>query len=222
MDRLTEVVNEFTKQINYENADKMKKYMKDNFKFIGLRSPKRKELQKEFLKSIDKDYPINKVWVLQLWSYECREFQYLAIDYLIHQKSKLKEEHMDLIQILITTKPWWDTVDLLASNLVGELCRKYPELIDGYIIRWAIDENIWLRRTSIIYQLKYKENTDTKLLEYAICENKNDSDFFIRKAIGWALREYSKVNSKWVTEFLSKHKLHRLSAREAGKYLKIE
>lgn len=219
MDELTKVINKFRESINEENAIAMKAYLKGQFEFLGIKSPERKQLQKEVLSNINKKEPINKVWVLQLWNYEQREFQYLAIDYLIKMKNNLLEEHIDLIKILIVTKSWWDTVDLLASHLIGELCKKYPNLIDEYILKWAVSEDMWLRRAAIIYQLKYKDNVDTKILEYAICENKNDNEFFIRKAIGWSLREYSKVNKEWVKEFLENNKLSSLSIREASKYL---
>lgn len=219
MDELTKVINKFRESTNEENAIVMKAYLKGQFEFLGIKSPERKQLQKEFLSNINKKEPINKVWVLQLWNYEQREFQYLAIDYLIKMKNNLLEEHIDLIKILIVIKSWWDTVDLLASHLIGELCKKYPNLIDEYILRWAVSEDMWLRRTVILYQLKYKENVDTKILEYAICENKNDNEFFIRKAIGWSLREYSKINREWVKEFLENNKLSPLSIREASKYL---
>lgn len=219
MNEFTKVINKFRESTNEENAIAMKAYLKGQFEFLGIKSPERKELQKEFLSNINKKEPINKVWVLQLWNYEQREFQYLAIDYLIKMKNNLLEEHIDLIKILIVTKSWWDTVDLLASHLIGELCKKYPNLINEYILKWAVSENMWLRRTSILYQLKYKDNVDTKILEYAICENKNDNEFFIRKSIGWSLREYSKINREWVKEFLENNKLSPLSIREASKYL---
>ena len=219
MDELTKVINKFRESTNEENAVAMKVYLKDQFEFLGIKSPERKQLQKEFLSNINKKEQINKVWVLQLWNYEQREFQYLAIDYLIKMKKNLLEEHIELIKVLIVTKSWWDTVDLLASHLIGELCKKYPNLIDEYILKWAVSEDMWLRRTAILYQLKYKDNIDTKILEYAIGENKNDNEFFIRKAIGWVLREYSKTNREWVKEFLANNKLSLLSVREASKYL---
>ena len=219
MDELTKVVEKFKVNGNEENAKAMKAYLKDQFEFLGIKSPERKDLQKEFLKSIDKNSEINKVWILQLWNYQYREFQYIAMDYLIKLKKNLKEEHMELIEVLIVTNSWWDTVDILASHMVGELCRMYPNLIEKYILKWAVSENVWLRRTAIIYQIKYKETVDTRMLEYAICENMSDNEFFIRKAIGWSLREYSKVNKSWVKEFISKNKLSSLSVREASKYL---
>lgn len=216
---MIDVVNKFRNNSNPEEAVAMVKYLKGQFKFLGIKSHKRKELQKDFLKSLNNKEPINKVWVLQLWSYEEREFQYLAMDYLIKKKKALTKEYIELIEILILTKSWWDTVDLLASTLVGYLCKEYPELVSEYIVSWATHENMWLRRTAIIYQLKYKEQVDVDILEYVIEKNSNDNDFFIRKAIGWALRQYSKSNKQWVKEFINTHELSNLSVKEGSKYI---
>jgi 3-methyladenine DNA glycosylase AlkD len=141
------------------------------------------------------------------------------MDYLVKVKKQLQKEDITFIEELITTKSWWDSVDLIASHLVGEICKMYPELVYEHILKWSIDENMWLRRTSILYQLKYKENLDTEILEKVIKVNINDENFFIRKAIGWALREYSKTNKEWVGNFLNNNKLSSLSIKEASKYL---
>lgn len=216
---MIDVVNKFCSNSNQEEAVAMAKYLKNQFKFLGIKSEKRKELQKEFLKSLNNKEPINKVWLLQLWSYEEREFQYLAIDYLVKKKKALTKEDINLIETLILTKSWWDTVDLIASTLVGHLCKEYPELISEYIIPWATHENMWLRRTAILYQLKYKDQVDVDVLEYVIEQNSNDNEFFIRKSIGWALRQYSKSNPEWVRDFINAHKLSNLSVKEGSKYL---
>lgn len=211
---------EFKANKDSENAIYMKKYMKDNFEFIGIKSPKRKELQKAYIKELSKEKHIYYDLVKKLWQQDEREFQYIAIDYLIKNKKKLKKEDILLLEHITITKSWWDTVDLIASSLVGELCKKYPELIDEYISKWSIDKNIWLRRVAILFQLKYKENTDTNLLENIISRNNEDKEFFINKAIGWILREYSKTNSQWVKEYISNNKLSVLSVREGSKYIK--
>lgn len=143
----------------------------------------------------------------------------MALDYLIALKKELKKESMEKLERLITIKSWWDTVDLLASVLVGELCMRYPELIDSYIHKLAEDHNIWLARTSILFQLKYKERTDAELLGKIIVKNSKSKEFFINKAIGWALREYSKTNPEWVRKFIGDTTLHPLSIREGSKYL---
>lgn len=214
-----EIINKFEEHRNKENALAMKTYMKDKFEFLGIRSPLRKELQKEFLKNIDKKAPINKNLVKLLWNENSREFQYLAIDYLVKVKKQLQKEDMIFIEGLITTKSWWDSVDIIASHLVGEICKMYPNLVDEYILKWSTDEDMWLRRTSILYQLKYKENLDTENLEKVIKVNINDKEFFIRKSIGWALREYSKTNKEWVRSFINNNQLSNLSIKEGSKYL---
>lgn len=214
-----EIVELFKTNHNKENAIAMERYMKDNFKFLGIKSPLRKELQKEYLKEISKEKDINYNLVNYLWNQEEREFQYLALDYLVKNKKKLKKEDITLLEEITIRKSWWDTVDLIASHLVGEICKKYPELIDKYIIKWSVDENIWLRRIAILFQLKYKENLDKELLEKIILDNNEDKEFFINKAIGWILREYSKTNPEWVKEFIKNNKLSNLSVREASKYI---
>lgn len=217
--RNIDIVNVFLNNKNEENSKAMKAYLRDNFEFIGIKTPIRKELSKEFLKEKSKEAFIDKELVEELWSDEYREFQYLAIDYLIKQKKKLQREDIKLIEKLIITKSWWDSVDLIASHLVGELGNKYPDLIEEYFIKWSTNENMWLRRSAILFQLKYKEKTNTKILERVIKDNISDEDFFIRKAIGWALREYSKTNKAWVKVFIDSNQLSKLSEKEASKYL---
>lgn len=204
---------------NEEDSRYMKAYMKDNFEYLGVKTPLRRTLQKEFLKEKSKESLIDKKLVKMLWDCEYRELQYVAIDYLIKQKKKLQKEDITFIKELIVTKPWWDSVDLIASHLVGELCIKYPELVYEDILSWSKDENLWIRRTAILYQLKYKEATNTNVLEKVIKDNIEDEDFFIRKAIGWVLREYSKTNKEWVRNFVDNNNLSKLSEREASKYL---
>lgn len=219
---MIDIINTFREYEDKKQAISMAKYMKNQFVFLGIKTPKRRELQKDFFKSLNKNEPINKVWILQLWSYEYREFQYLALDYLVKKKNVLTLDCMGLIETLIITKSWWDTVDILASHIVGSLCEKYPNLIEEYILKWAVHENMWLRRASILYQLKYKKNLNKDILEYAIMENCYDDEFFIKKAIGWALREYSKINPKWVKDFIEKSNLSKLSIKEASRYLYLE
>lgn len=214
-----DIIDIFKENRNEENSVYMKKYMKDKFEFLGIKSSKRKELQKEFFKDIDKKSPIDKTLVNNLWSKNYREYQYLAIDYLIKKKKKLEKEDILFVKELITNKSWWDSVDLIASHLLGEICKLYPEIVDEYIIDWSKDENLWIKRSTILYQLKYKENVDTNILECVIRNNKEDNDFFIRKAIGWMLREYSKTNKEWVKVFISENELSKLSIKEASKYL---
>ncbi len=147
-----------------------------------------------------------------------REFQYLAIDYMDKVKDLFKPDHMEKIEKLITTKSWWDTVDYI-NRIVGYIAMKYPRIKETTIERWIYSDNIWLKRVSIIFQLKYKGKTDTEFLKKAILYNSQTDEFFINKAIGWALREYSKTNKEWVRDFIENNELSQLSVKEGSKYL---
>ena len=131
----------------------------------------------------------------------------------------LKREDISKLKYLIVTKSWWDTVDLLAK-VVGSLVIR----IEGYdqiMLEWSKDSNIWLKRVAILYQLSLKEKVDKQVLDKILVNNLGDSEFFINKAIGWALRDYSKFNPEWVREFIKENKANmtNLSIREASKYL---
>lgn len=210
--------------ILHENADPVKApqmaaYMKNKFPFLGIQKPQRQKITKGFIKEAKKGKAVDWGIVSMLWDLPEREFQYLAVDYLIALKDYIKAEDMERIEYLITTKSWWDTVDAIASVVVGQMCRNYPELIESHIMSWAKSSNIWLARTAILFQLKYKENTDIDLLSRIIRENSEQKEFFITKAIGWVLREYSKTNQEWVREFIRNNALQPLSIKEGSKYI---
>ncbi|MEG6615200.1 DNA alkylation repair protein [Peptococcaceae bacterium 1198_IL3148] len=214
-----ELINAFLKSRNPDQAIQMAAYMKNNFPFLGIKKPQRAALGKDFIKNAKKQKIINWDFIDRLWVMPEREFQYLAIDYLLALKDYLQKDDIDNIKFLVETKPWWDTVDTLASNITGVLCLKYPELINSHILKWAESNNIWLVRVAILFQLKYKEKTDQELLSLIIKQNSNTTEFFINKAIGWVLREYSKTNKEWVKEFIASNPLHPLSVKEGSKYL---
>lgn len=205
---------------NEDDAIAMSSYMRNKFKFLGIKSPKRKEIFKEIFENFKNNKEIDKEFVVKFFNKDYREFQYIAIDYLIKMKKYFLKDDIFFIKDLIITKSWWDTVDLIASNLLGEICKKYPSLIDEQIVFWINDDNMWIRRSSIIFQLRYKENTNLEILQKSIESNIDDNEFFIQKAIGWALREYSKTDYKWVLNFINNHNLSKLSKREAEKYIK--
>ncbi|MDW8802497.1 DNA alkylation repair protein [Clostridium sp. A1-XYC3] len=214
-----DIVEIFYRNKSEENALPMSAYMKNQFPFLGLKRPKRNELQKAFIKEAKKKKEIDWDFVFKCWALPEREFQYLAADYLVAMKDYMLDTEIEKIEKLIVTKSWWDAADILAPKVVGELCSKYPYLIEEYIMKWCINDNIWLRRTSLLFQLKYKEKTDTELLEKIILENKDTKEFFVNKAIGWILREFSKTNKEWVKSFIDNNTLHPLSAKEGSKYL---
>lgn len=214
-----DIIEAFYENKSEENALPMASYMKNKFTFLGLKRPKRNELQKTFIKEAKKKKEIDWDFVFKCWDLPQREFQYLAIDYLVAMRNYIVDTEIEKIEKLIITKSWWDTVDILASKLVGELCSKYPYLTEKYIVKWSKNENIWLKRTALLFQLKYKEKTDTKLLEKIILKNKDTKEFFINKAIGWILREFSKTNKEWVKNLIDSNTLHSLAVREGSKYL---
>lgn len=208
----------------YDNADSVKApqmsaYMKIKFPFLGIQKPQRQKISKEFIKEAKKTKAVDWDTVDRLWDLPEREFQYLAVDYLIALNDYIKPEDIARIEKLITTKSWWDTVDAIASVIVGQMCKNHPQLIESHIKKWSESDNIWLKRTAILFQLKYKENTDVNLLSRIIKENSEEKEFFITKAIGWILREYSKTDKEWVREFIRNNALQPLSIREGIKYI---
>lgn len=211
-------------KVLYENEDKekafnMAKYMKNQFDFLGINKPELKKIEREYFKEIKNEEYIDYDFVNTCYSDSNREFQYIAIDYLINKKKYLTNQDISFIKNLIVTKSWWDTSDILYK-LMAYLSLKYED-INQILISWSKDKNIWLRRVSIIHQLLRKEKTNTKLLENIIVNNLGSDEFFINKAIGWALRDYSKTNKEWVSNFINKYKdkMANLSVREASKYL---
>jgi 3-methyladenine DNA glycosylase AlkD len=215
-----EIINTFKNKANAEKALGMEKYMKNLFPFLGISSPERKLICKELLakKNLpEKSEAINFSKIL--WNKKEREFQYVAMDLLDKYKKQLEVDDIVWIEKLIVTKSWWDTVDILATHLAGEYFKKHTNKIDLITNQWNNSDNIWLQRSSLLFQLKYKQNTNVFLLENYILNLKESKEFFIRKSIGWILREYSKTNPAWVIQFLQKNELSNLSVREASKYL---
>ncbi|WP_047982011.1 DNA alkylation repair protein [Ornithinibacillus contaminans] len=205
---------------NDENAVNMERYMKNQFSFYGIKTPERRIiLLAYFHDSGILTRPFQPAFVLALWKQDEREYQNIALDYIEKSLPKLNKNHLELFEKLIVTKSWWDTVDVLAPKAVGKLAMEHPEIITETIDAWSTDSNKWLRRAAILFQLKYKEKTDQELLYRYIKESANSEAFFIQKAIGWALREYSKTNPESVRHFISNNELAKLSIREGSKYL---
>lgn len=192
--------------------------MKNKFPFLGIPKPIRTKLSRDFLRQKKMEKNIDWQFIFGCYNMPEREFHYLALDYLTAVKDLLVPNDMDKIEKLIMTNSWWDSTDCL-DVVVGHLCLEYPELKNSVILKWIDSENIWLKRISIDFQLQYKEKTDTNILSQAILKNCDTGEFFINKAIGWALRQYSKTDKEWVKKFIAHNKLHPLSIKEASKYL---
>ena len=211
----------FEQQANAENAVPMKKYMRNQFEFLGIKSPKQKALVKQFVaeNGLPELSQVDNL-VRELWSWPEREYQYVALALLDKLQKRLTPDSVPLLENLITTKSWWDTVDSIAIHNVGKLLKQYPEIRDAVIAPWRNSENFWLRRTTLLFQLSYKAATDEALLFVLVEENRESTEFFIQKAMGWALREYSKTSPKAVQIFVAKTELPSLSQREALKWMK--
>lgn len=201
------------------NAPIMEGYMKNQFAFYGIHSPERKEILKSQIK--DMGYPslatIDHV-IRLLWDAPYRELQYSAQEILSRKQYLESPQRIELIEFMIVNKSWWDTVDFIACKLAGEWFRKHPDQIIPITGRWIESENMWLKRAAILFQLKYKNDTNEELLFDYIRRLSGEQDFFIRKAVGWALREYAKTNPLSVRMFVSDEQLSSLSTREALKH----
>jgi len=213
--------NLFEQNANPTQAAPMKKYMRGQFEYLGIKSPQVSTLQWDFIHEHGLP-PFEKLDVIsrELWNLPQREFQYLGMNLIGKYEKKLKFDFISTLEYCIVTKSWWDTVDALASHPVGTHFKRYPKIKAKYLKEWRKSENIWLRRTTILFQLGYKQETDFDLLCEIISENLGSDEFFINKAIGWALRQYAHTNPAPVKKFVKATKeLHPLSRREAMKHL---
>jgi 3-methyladenine DNA glycosylase AlkD len=206
----------FRAHADSEKAAQMSAYMRYQFSFCGIPTPERKKLGRPFLKVIA---AVDWNFIFSLWEQPEREFQYFACGVLEKCKATLIPADIPNLRRLAVTKSWWDTIDIL-DGIVGDIASQYRE-VNETLMAWSVDENFWLRRIAIDHQLARKDKTDTALLEQIIVNNLGQSEFFINKAIGWSLREYSKTNPGWVRSFIERHRdgLSPLSVREGSKYL---
>lgn len=212
------------KSLFEQNADPaqaapMKKYMRDQFEYLGIKSPQVKTL---FRQAVNEnglpDMEELDQAVRELWELPQREYQYLAISIMERLEKKLPAKSIKTLEHMIVHRSWWDTVDNI-SHIVGVQFKRYPDMRKKYLAKWRASNNFWLRRTAILFQLDYKGETDFDLLSEIIRENLDSKEFFINKAIGWSLRQYARLDPKAVTEFVNSTPLHPLSRREALKHL---
>jgi 3-methyladenine DNA glycosylase AlkD len=214
--------NEFKKNSNYEYGLSMSQYMKGRFPFYGIYAPLRKEIQRKWMIEIPKDLSNEKRWEImeELWGREEREFHHVALDYLNSWNKKfiLESDHLK-IKWLISNNSWWDSVDSIASNYLGKYCKLYPNEANSLIEDWRYSDNMWLNRSCLIFQLKYGNDVDFELLKSLIIQYQHVKEFFIQKAIGWSLRQYSKFNPDAVSMFVKEINLQGIARREASKYL---
>ena len=216
---LTYLLVELEAAKDSQKAGSMEAYMRHQFSFLGIVAPERNALYKKYFPKAKKTKIIDWDFVDTCWEKESREYQCVAANYLKAMQSYLTENDLPKLERLVVTKSWWDTVDIL-DRVVGSLVYDHPEL-EEIILKWSLSDNIWLRRVAIDHQLLRKEKTNVQLMEKILLHNLNQTEFFINKAIGWALRDYSKTNPDWVAGFIEKNKerMADLSIKEASKYL---
>ncbi|MFD0619824.1 DNA alkylation repair protein [Paenibacillus sp. GCM10027629] len=210
----------FRTHASAKEAIPMAAYMRDQFPFLGIRTPERSQYLRQFMQANPLPKGEELVQVAdEVWSLPEREFQYVAMILYEKHRKHAEQAHIDVLEHLVTDKSWWDTVDLISSRLIGFHLAKYPELITSYTERWIESDNFWLQRAALLYQLSYKKNTDEERLFRYIRRRAEEKEFFIRKAIGWALREYSKTNEAAVRKFVAETALSPLSQKEALKHV---
>jgi 3-methyladenine DNA glycosylase AlkD len=203
-------------------ATPMAKYMKNHFAFYGIPSPKRKELQKEFIQAQKKLKSIDWDALYFLWENGRREIHYVVLDCLWTLKGKLQLIDLPHLKNLIETHSWWDSVDCV-DQLVGVLFKKYPKALKTELLEWSMSQNFWLKRVSINCQLGFKTTTDWDFLQTVLLHNLAEKEFFVAKAVGWSLRDYARHAPETVINFLltNHQNMQALSVREANKHLRI-
>ncbi|XP_064383312.1 uncharacterized protein LOC135331936 isoform X2 [Halichondria panicea] len=225
----TEAVRE-NQETYAKYAQEIKKYMRNQFDFFGIKAPQRRTLQKEVIdknKEILKDREVLFSFLRELWLQDEREFQAFGTDFCQQFRKEMLgitddhfREAVAQVEMSIMSKSWWDTVDNLAYQVIGYFVKERPALGVPLMDQWINHDNMWLRRVALLHQLNWKADTDEdRLFSLCVCRA-HEKEFFIRKAIGWALRTYSRTNGAAVRAFVEKNResLSGLSTREALKY----
>lgn len=215
-----ELQRTFARDANGKLAEQMSAYMRNQFEFYGYQSAARKKVYHRQLIQEKKQHQINWQLLNQAWNDPHREMQYFVCDYLNRMAGYLSFSDMHRIEQYVRTKQWWDTIDSLIKP-IGKLGLR-DQRIDKLMLQWSLDEDKWVRRVAIEHQLLRKDKMNIDLLAEIIENNLGNNEFFINKAIGWALRDYSKTNPVWVKQFIFDHRsaMSPLSIREGSKYIK--
>ncbi|XP_065185615.1 uncharacterized protein LOC135816151 [Sycon ciliatum] len=224
---LNEIRKAYEENSNLAYAASIKQYMRNQFEFYGLKAPVRRRLDAQIAETVDfAEWTGERLHSLitLLWAQTHREYQHFAVELARKHLAKVLydfDHSMDLLRRMITTKSWWDTVDMIAPHLVGALVTRYPARGVPLMDEWIQDKHLWIRRAAILHQLAYKKDcNEERLYRYclACCA---ETDFFIRKAIGWALRQHAYLRPSSIKGFVSTNdeKLSSLSKREALKHL---
>lgn len=210
------IIAELEKQANPERAAKQRAYLQNQFEHLGLSQPETKKTVKQVESVLGKPTAEDlRIIAEELWAWKYREGSNAAIELLVRNKKKLDSSWLPFLETLITTDSWWETVDGLSVWIVGPVLKKQPELQRQKSAEWLVSGNMWLQRTALIFQNGYKADTDVELLFANIRPLAGESEFFIRKAIGWALRTAGEFFPLEVLEFCNSTELSPLSRKEA-------
>ena len=219
MDKYLYIKQLFENMQDQNQALSMARYMKNKFVFYGIPTPQRRKLYKDFLKQEKKHKQIDWDFLDLCYQDSHREFQYFVCDYLKMFQNQLVYENIQHMKVYIKDKQWWDSIDNF-DTIIGQIGLT-DQRVDDLMLEWSLDDDFWLRRLAIDHQLGRKEKTNTILLEKILVNNLNSHEFFINKAIGWILRDYSKTNPQWVRDFIQQYheKMVKLSIKEGSKYI---
>jgi 3-methyladenine DNA glycosylase AlkD len=213
------LIDKFNQNRNQQVAAGQKKYMKDKFEFLGIKTPERVMIINEHIKQYGKPEKSKmNDYVRFLWNLPEREYQYTAITLYEKVANHFSADDIGILEYMIENKSWWDTVDGVI-RLHKHFFYKYPELIPVYTDKWISDDNFWFRRSALLFQLNFGKNINQDLMFKYILIVKDSNEFFIRKAIGWILRQYSKTRPDEVIRFVETTPLSNLSKKEALKYI---
>ena len=219
MDKYLYIKQLFENMQDQNQALSMAQYMKNQFVFYGIPTPQRRKLYKDFLKQEKKHKQIDWDFLDLCYQDSHREFQYFVCDYLKMFQNQLVYEDIQHMKVYIKDKQWWDSIDNF-DTIIGQIGLT-DQRVDDLMLEWSLDDDFWLRRLAIDHQLGRKEKTNTILLEKILVNNLNSHEFFINKAIGWILRDYSKTNPQWVRDFIQQYheKMAKLSIKEGSEYI---
>ena len=203
---------------NPENAHWMRQYMRNKYLFIGIKKPEQALVFKDIYKKFGKAEDWFEV-SSELFALPEREFQYVAMAYLLKAKNSWDSRVPLLVHRWVDENSWWDVVDILGPKVLGLYFQRFPQERSEWISLWIKSPNFWHQRLCILFQLDYKKQTDVTLLSTIILSLNTSKEFFIQKAIGWSLRQYARTDPEWVVDFVDNHPLMPLSKREALKHL---